>query len=201
MREEVLARQEDEVNKILEKASVSILGCGGLGSTIAMTLARCGLGKLYIYDFDKVELSNLNRQNYDQADLGKSKVLQTKKKIKETIPYTEVYGEEIYITRENLDEISQRSDIFIEAFDKKEMKTMVFDYFLEKKDKKLIMASGLSGLGDINDIKIKNLANVCMVGDFRSTPEEGLYLPYVGIVANLEALCAIKIIRGEKYGK
>ena len=201
MREEVLARQEDEVNKILEKASVSILGCGGLGSTIAMTLARCGLGKIYLYDFDKVELSNLNRQNYDQSDLGKSKVLQTKKKIKETIPYTEVYGEEIYITRENLDEISQRSDIFIEAFDKKEMKTMVFDYFLGKKDKKLIMASSLSGLGDIHDIKIKNLANVCMVGDFRSTPEEGLYLPYVGIVANIEALCAIKIIRGEKYGK
>lgn len=201
MRNEILKRQDPEINEILKKASVSILGCGGLGSNIAMILARCGLGEIYIYDYDKVELSNLNRQNYDQKDLGKSKVFQTKKKIEETVPCNKIFAEEVLITKDNLAEISGKTDIFIEAFDKKEMKSMVFEYFLGKDDKKLIMASGLSGLGDLSDIKVKKIKNISMVGDFKSSPEQGLYAPYIGIVANLEALLALKIIIGERNGK
>ena len=201
MRDEILKRQDSEINEKLKQAKVSILGCGGLGSNIAMALARCGLGEIHIYDFDKVEFSNLNRQNFNQNDLGKSKVGQTKKKIEESIPYTKVFANNLFITRENLDEISEKTDIFIEAFDKKEMKSLVFDYFLGKDDKKLVMASGLSGLGNFSDIKIKEIENVTMVGDFRSTPNEGLYAPYIGIVANLEALCALKLIIGERNVK
>lgn len=201
MRREILKRQDPEINKILENSRVSILGCGGLGSNIAMTLARCGVGELHLYDFDKVEYSNLNRQNYKISDLGKSKVFETKRLIEETIPYTKVIANELMISEENLDEIIGKNDIFIEAFDKKEMKSLVFDYFLGKKDKKLVMASGLSGLGNFCDIKIKEIENITMVGDFKSTPDEGLYAPYIGIVSNLEALCAVKIIIGEKNGK
>lgn len=201
MRDKILKRQDPYVNEILKDASVSILGCGGLGSNIAMSLARCGVGTIHLYDFDKVEYSNLNRQNYDQDDLGKSKVLQTKKKIHETIPYTKIYANEVYVSLDNLDEISEKTDIFIEAFDKKEMKSLVFEYFLGKKDKKLIIGSGLSGLGDLEDIKIKKIDNVTMIGDFTSSPESGLYLPYVGVIASLEALYAVKIIKGEYDGK
>ncbi len=201
MRDEILKRQDQKINEILAKAKVSILGCGGLGSNIAMALARSGLGEIHIYDFDKVEFSNLNRQNFGQNDLGKSKVGQTKKKIEEAIPYTKVFANNLFITKENLDEISQKTDIFIEAFDKKEMKSLVFEYFLGKDKKKLVMASGLSGLGDFTDIKIKKIDNVTMVGDFRSTPDQGLYAPYIGIVSNLEALCALKLIIGERNGK
>ena len=198
MRDEILKRQDSKINEKLKQAKVSILGCGGLGSNIAMALARCGLGEIHIYDFDKVEFSNLNRQNFDQNDLGKSKVVQTKKKIEETIPYTKVFANNLFITRENLDEISEKTDIFIEAFDKKEMKSLVFEYFLGKDKKKLVMASGLSGFGDFNDIKIKEIENVTMVGDFNSTPDQGLYAPYIGIISNLEALCALKLIIGER---
>lgn len=201
LREEILKRQDPYINKILENASVSILGCGGLGSNIAMSLARCGVGNIYIYDYDKVEYSNLNRQNYDMNDLGKSKVAQTKKRIGETIPYAKVHAKELKINWDNLSEISKKTDIFIEAFDKKEMKSLVFDYFLGKKGKKLIIGSGLSGLGDLDDIRIKKIDNVTMIGDFRTSPDQGLYLPYVGLVASLEALYAIKIIEGEANGK
>ena len=201
MRREILKRQDPEINKILENSRVSILGCGGLGSNIAMTLARCGVGELHLYDFDKVEYSNLNRQNYKISDLGKSKVFETKRLIEETIPYTKVIANELMISEENLDEIIEKADIFIEAFDKKEMKSLVFDYFLGKKDKKLVMASGLSALGNFCDIKIKEIENITIVGDFKSTPDEGLYAPYIGIISNLEALCVVKIIIGEKNGK
>ena len=201
MRDEILKRQDPEINEILKNAKVSILGCGGLGSNIAMALARCGLGEIHIYDYDKVELSNLNRQNYDQKDLGKLKVSQTKKKIEDTIPYTKVFSNNLFITKENLDDISEKTDIFIEAFDKKEMKSLVFEYFLGRKDKKLIIASGLSGLGDFSDIKVKKIENVTMVGDFKSSPDQGLYAPYLGIVSNIEALLALKIIIGERNGK
>ena len=201
MRREILKRQDSEINKILENSRVSILGCGGLGSNIAMTLARCGVGELHLYDFDKVEYSNLNRQNYKISDLGKSKVFETKRLIEETIPYTKVIANELMISEENLDEIIEKADIFIEAFDKKEMKSLVFDYFLGKKDKKLVMASGLSALGNFCDIKIKEIENITIVGDFKSTPDEGLYAPYIGIISNLEALCVVKIIIGEKNGK
>ncbi len=171
LREEILKRQDPYINKILENSSVSILGCGGLGSNIAMSLARCGIGHIYIYDYDKVEYSNLNRQNYDVADLGKSKVIQTKKRIEETIPYAKVYPRELKINWENLEKISKKTDIFIEAFDKKEMKSLVFDFFLGRKDKKLIIGSGLSGLGDLEDIRVKKIDNVTMIGDFRTSPE------------------------------
>ena len=201
MRDEILKRQDPEINEILKNAKVSILGCGGLGSNIAIVLARCGLGEIHIYDYDQVELSNLNRQNYDQNDLGKSKVIQTKKKIEASLPYIKVYAKEVLIGKENLDQISEKTDIFIEAFDKKAMKSLVFEYFLGRDDKKLIMASGLSGLGDFSDIKVKKIENVTMVGDFKSSPDQGLYAPYLGIVANLEALLALKIIIGERNGK
>lgn len=81
------------------------------------------------------------------------------------------------------------------------MKSLVFEYFLGKDKKKLVMASGLSGLGDFNNIKIKEIENVTMVGDFNSTPDQGLYAPYIGIVANLEVLCVLKLIIGERNVK
>ncbi|MDD7766914.1 MAG: ThiF family adenylyltransferase [Anaerococcus vaginalis] len=90
LRDKILKRQNKNDNEIFEKAKVSILGCGGLGSNVAMILARAGIGEIFLYDFDKVEYSNLNRQNYKISDIGKEKVLATKKTIEETIPYTKI---------------------------------------------------------------------------------------------------------------
>lgn len=200
IREKVLQRQDPLVNEKLKDAKVSILGCGGLGSNIAMTLARSGVGELYLYDFDRVEYSNINRQNYCLDELGGDKASLTKKKIETTLPYVKCHSQNIYLTAENMDSIVDRTDIFIEAFDNKESKTMLFDYFVGKKGKYLITASGVSGLGDLANIRIKQIENVTMIGDFNSKPDQGLYLAYVGIMANLEALTAIKIIKGDYNG-
>ena len=201
IREKVLERQDPIVNEKLKDAKVSILGCGGLGSNIAMTLARSGIGELYLYDFDLIEYSNLNRQNFTLDELGGDKAELTKKKIESTLPYVKCHNQNIYLDTESMDSIVDRTDIFIEAFDNKESKTMLFDYFVGRQDKYLITGNGVSGLGELSDIKIKQIENVIMIGDFNSNPDEGLYLAYVSLIANLEALTAIKIIKGDYYGK
>lgn len=201
IREKVLKRQDPIINDKLKNAKISILGCGGLGSNIAMTLARSGVGELFLYDFDKVEYSNLNRQNYIIDEIGGYKADLTKKKIENTLPYVKCHSKNIYLDPKSMDKISDKSNIFIEAFDNKESKIMLFDYFVGKNDKYLITGSGVSGLGKLENIKIKQIENVTMIGDFNSNPEDGLYLAYVSIIANLEALTAIKIIKGDYCGK
>ena len=202
IRDEILKRQDPLVNEKLKNAKVSILGCGGLGSNIAMTLARAGVGELFLYDFDRIEPSNLNRQNYTVDELGGSKEDITRDKITKTLPYVKCHSENIYLTMDNMDQISDRTDIFIEAFDNHKSKTMLFDYFVGKAGKHLITCSGLSGLGSLSDIKEKQIENVRLIGDFKSKPDQGLYLAYVGVIANLMALAAIKlIVEGENHGK
>lgn len=201
MRDEILIRQDKKINDILKDARVSIMGCGGLGSNIAMMLARSGVGNLFIYDFDKVEMSNLNRQNYEIADIGKSKVFETKRKIENALPHIKVYAKEVFIDKTTIGDISQKSDIFVEAFDNRKSKVFVFDYFSQKKGKFLLTASGLSGLGNLSDIRVKKIDNVTLVGDFKSKVESGLYMPYISAIASIEALETLKIIIGDLYGK
>lgn len=201
-RDQVLIRQDRALSDLFEKAQVSILGCGGLGSNIAMMLARAGVGRLFLYDFDKVEPSNLNRQNYTYKELGQSKVLTTKERILETLPYVKVEAEEVHIDKTSIGKIGERTDFFVEAFDNEKSKALVFDYFVGRKGKYLVSASGLSGLGDLSDIRIKRIENVTLIGDFKSRPDRGLYLPYVSLVASLEALEVLKIIEdGGKNGR
>ena len=202
LRDKILKRQNEKDKEIFKKAKVSILGCVGLGSNVAMILARAGIGEIFLYDFDKVEYSNLNRQNYKISDIGKEKVLATKKIIEETIPYTKIYAKNIYVDEKNLDEIIEKTDYFIEAFDDKNSKVKLFDYFSKKENKFLFTASGMAGLGDISDIKVKKMNNITMVGDFKSdAKKEGLYLAYVLIMASLESLECLKKIRKDYYGR
>ena len=202
LRDKILKRQNKNDNQIFKNSKVSVLGCGGLGSNIAMILARAGIGEIYLYDFDKVEYSNLNRQNYKISDIGKEKVLATKKIIEETIPYAKVHAKNMCLDEKNMDEIVENTDYFIEAFDNRESKVMAFDYFSKKENKFLFTASGMAGLGDFSDIKIKKINNITMVGDFKSdAKKDGLYLAYVSIMASLEALECLKKIRKDYYGR
>ena len=202
LRDKILKRQNKKDNEIFEKAKVSILGCGGLGSNVAMILARAGIGEIFLYDFDNVEYSNLNRQNYKISDFGKEKILATKNIIEETIPYTKIHIKNMHLDEKNMDEIVENTDYFIEAFDNRESKTMAFDYFSKKENKFLFTASGMAGLGDFSDIKIKKINNITMVGDFKSDAnKDGLYLAYVSIMASLEALECLKKIRKDYYGR
>ena len=67
-------RFSPDIHQNLKLASVAIAGAGGLGSNIAVMLARSGIGHLHIVDFDIVDITNLNRQAYTVKHIGSRKV-------------------------------------------------------------------------------------------------------------------------------
>ena len=81
MRQALEMRHTKKVQDKLEKSHVAVCGLGGLGSAIAFSLARCGVGHLHLIDFDRVDLTNLNRQQYAIEQLGMEKPYALKKEI------------------------------------------------------------------------------------------------------------------------
>lgn len=173
-------------NKI-SVATVAICGLGGLGSNIAIALARAGIGKLILIDFDKVELTNLHRQQYKVSQIGKYKTEALKENLLEIAPYLHIETQTLRINERNVAELLKDADIVCEAFDVAETKAMLTDVVLEKMpDKFLVTASGMAGVGDANLIKTRKITNhfyIC--GDEVSDIEDGM-----GLVSSRVMLCA-----------
>ena len=113
-------RHGERIYNILSHSSVAIAGLGGLGSNIAMYLARAGVGHLHLVDFDKVDITNLNRQQYDIADLGTLKTDALTKNIKRFNPFIEITSQCVKVNEDNAAEIFGGYKIVCEAFDKAE---------------------------------------------------------------------------------
>ena len=88
--EDLLKRNVKGIAKKLKETKVCILGLGGLGSNVAVLLARAGIGSLKLVDFDTVEASNLNRQQYRISHIGMKKTEAIKIIIKEINPFVEI---------------------------------------------------------------------------------------------------------------
>jgi adenylyltransferase/sulfurtransferase len=98
--------------------SVLCIGAGGLGSPVALYLAAAGIGRLGIVDFDRVELSNLQRQIiHGSEDLGQPKAQSAKKGIQRVNPQVEVVLHETRLTSQNALDIIQAYDIVIDGTD------------------------------------------------------------------------------------
>ena len=199
--EDLLKRNLKGIAKKLKKVEVCILGLGGLGSNVAVLLARAGIGSLKLVDFDMVEASNLNRQQYRISHIGLKKTEAMKTIIKEINPFVEVETLDIKVNRENIHSIVGDIEIVVEAFDRAETKAMTLEELLAKKNKIVVSASGMAGLGPANEIvtrKIKD--NFYLIGDNYSDYEE-----YSGIMSTRVMLCAahqanivLRLILGEK---
>lgn len=194
LRSKVLARQDGGFNNKLGKARVLIFGAGGLGSNVAMMLARAGISTIDIVDFDYVEETNLNRQIYGVEDIGKSKVEACKDLICKAIPYANINIHLLKVNVQNLDYFLDLSNIFIEAFDKAESKSFIFDKFIGLKDKYLISVNGIAGLDICESLKVKRFENITVFGDFESLEDKGLYSAKVMFYAALEAGETLKLI-------
>ena len=101
----LIERHTMAVHKKLKNAKIAIAGIGGLGSNIAVSLARIGVGHLFVVDFDAVDMSNLNRQQYYYRQLGMSKTDAITEIIHEINPYIDVKSKTVKVTEANAAEI------------------------------------------------------------------------------------------------
>jgi sulfur carrier protein ThiS adenylyltransferase len=151
----------------LRRSVVGIAGLGGLGSNVAVALARSGVGKLIIADFDNVEQSNLNRQHYFADQLGISKVDCMVENLRRINTSVEVVGHKVTLNAGNIPQIFSDADCIAECFDAATAKQMFVETVLVKMGGvKIVSVSGLGGYGKSNEIKTKRVSpRLVMVGD------------------------------------
>jgi sulfur carrier protein ThiS adenylyltransferase len=195
------ARHTPGVHARLKTATVGIAGVGGLGSAIAVALARVGVGRLVIADFDVVEPSNLNRQQYFTDQIGMFKVEALAANVQRINPYITVEHHTVLLDPANIPAIFSGCSLIVEAFDRADMKAMLVNTVLEQMpDVTIIAASGLAGYGSNNTIKTSKISNrLYLVGDgvSEAQPGNGLMAPRVGIAASHQANQVIRCILGE----
>lgn len=192
----MVSRHTPGIHKRLKGLKVLIAGCGGLGSNVAISLARIGVGSLKLLDFDVVEPSNLNRQQYYIDDIGEFKVIALKRNLIRINPFIKIEDLNIKLSEKNMD-VLEEVDIIIEAFDNPEYKALLANHVLSKmKEKYLISSSGMAGFYDSNLIKTKKINNKFYIcGDLVNEAKEGcgLMAPRVAICANHMANLVIEI--------
>ncbi|MGB8951404.1 MAG: sulfur carrier protein ThiS adenylyltransferase ThiF [Candidatus Aminicenantales bacterium] len=190
-------KRDSSVLSALSRSVVGIVGAGGLGSNIAVTLARAGVGKLVIADFDRVEPPDLNRQYYFIDQIGKPKVDALLENLKRINPFSDYEMHNLKVTRENIREIYASVDLLIEALDQAEQKQMIIESWLGHYPRKpIIVASGLAGYGKNNKIHQRKLGNLYICGDEESECDEGIspMAPRVAVVANMQANLAVELL-------
>lgn len=187
----------EEVEKLSE-SRVAVAGLGGLGSNTAVFLARAGIGHLHLIDFDKVDITNLNRQHYFISHLGRYKTEALKEQLLQINPWLDIETSCEVVREENVLRLFQNEDIICEAFDRPENKAMLVNSCLELfPEKILVCASGMAGWGRSNDIITRQVGrNFYLCGDETSGIEngEGLIAPRVALCAAHEANLIIELI-------
>ena len=201
MDEALIARHGTELHARLSHASVAICGLGGLGSNIAIALARAGVGHLHLIDFDRVDISNLNRQQYFVRQLGQFKTEALRDNLKEIAPYMEVATSTVRVMEENIPSLVADADVICEAFDKAEAKAMLVNAVLDCfPDKWLVAGNGMAGKESANSIRTRRVGRrLILCGDGVSDVEASgtLFSARVMACAAHEALAVIRIIAGD----
>jgi sulfur carrier protein ThiS adenylyltransferase len=196
--EMLIERHGKSVHQKLKAATVGIAGLGGLGSNVAVSLARIGVGKLIIADFDVVEPSNLNRQQYFIDQLGANKVEALTENLKRINPYIKIDGHPVKLTPDNIQKTFSGCRIIAECFDKAQQKQMLVETVLNTMNDVIIVAvSGLGGYGKSNEIQTRRLSDrLILIGDSSSGIEAGFSLmaPRVAIAAGHQANAIVELI-------
>ncbi len=193
-------RHGKELQQKFTSACIAICGLGGLGSNVAISLARAGVEKLILIDFDKVDISNLHRQQYNVSQLGMYKTDAMKQMLSEIAPYCEIVMHTEKITEDNLSLIAD-CDIVCECFDNAECKSMLVNGVAEQyPDKYIISASGMSGLHTGNTIQTKKLGKklyICGDGMSDVNSDGTVFAPRVMLCASHQANTVLRIIAGK----
>ncbi len=194
------ARHTPGVHDKVKQTTVGIAGVGGLGSLIAIALARTGIGHLIIADFDIVEPSNLNRQQYFLDQIGLPKVYALHDTLARINPNVRVTSCHLKLTPGNIAEVFGHAHILVEAFDVAEQKVMLIETFANRfPDRPIVAASGMAGSGPANTVQTQKVAgNLYLCGDgcTAAAPGTGLMAPRVGIAAHHQANAVLRLLLG-----
>lgn len=198
IRRALTVRHTEALQKKLERACVAIAGLGGLGSHVAFSLARMGVGHLCLMDFDTVDLTNLNRQQYFLRHVGRLKTDALSEQLRELNPYLDIRTDCVCVTEENVPFLFAETDIVCEAFDAPEAKAMLVNGILEHfPEKYLVAASGMAGYGDSNRIRTRRItSHFYLCGDEVSDAAScgGLMAARVALCAAHEANLIVQLI-------
>jgi sulfur carrier protein ThiS adenylyltransferase len=192
------ARHTPGVHDKVKKGRVGIAGLGGLGSHIAVMLARTGVGNLLLADFDVVEPSNLNRQNYMISHLGMKKTEAMKEQLAQINPYIHVETRDIKIDRKNAAGVFSGCAIICEAFDAPETKASFTTAVLgELPGVFLVGASGMAGYTSANRIRTERRMNryyICGDQESEAAMGNGLMAPRVQVCAGHQANMVLRLL-------
>lgn len=180
----------EEIAAYLGRFTVGIAGCGGLGSNCAVALARSGVGKLIVADYDIVTQQNLNRQYYFHDQIGRLKVHALRENIGRINPSISVKAFDIKLCISDVLELFAGCDVIVEAFDKAEMKQMIIETVLTQMPGKfLVTGIGMAGWGHSELIHMRRSGQLLICGDEVSevSPSNPPLAPRVAMVANMQA--------------
>lgn len=201
LREALRERIGGELLNKYENSTVAVCGLGGLGSNIAIALARAGVGRLILIDFDTVDITNMNRQQYKISQIGMAKTEALKDNLLEIAPYIELELHQTRMDRTNYDPLLKDADVICEAFDKAEEKSRLVDFVMENMpDKYLIAGSGMAGLSSPNSIKTHRVTKkfyLCGDGESDVDIDGSLFAPRVMLCAAHQATTVLRILAGE----
>ena len=197
----LIARHGLDLHKRFSSATVAVCGLGGLGSNIAIAMARVGIGKLLLIDFDRVDITNLHRQQYKANQIGLYKADALAENLVEIAPYTEITAVTAKITEENFADLLKEADVVCEAFDNAEAKAMLVNGVLEQlPDCYLVAASGMAGMDTPNTIRTRKvMKRFYLCGDETNDVADtvGLVAPRVMLCAAHQAHTVLRILAGE----
>lgn len=201
MRAALAARHGRERQEKFSAAAVAVCGLGGLGSNIAIALARAGVGRLILIDFDRVDVTNLHRQQYKAGQVGRYKAEALAENLREIAPYIQLEPHTAPIEPANAPALLAGAEVVCEAFDDPVCKSMLTDVVLEQlPDAVLIGASGMAGLGSANRIQTRRVARrfyLCGDGVSAVGEGEGLYASRVMVCAAHQAHMVLRVLAGE----
>lgn len=196
-----VGRIGEEAVRRLETAAVGIAGLGGLGSHIAVLLARMGVGRLVLADFDRVDLTNLHRQRYDLDQVGLYKTQAIAAALKRIDPYLACELHTERVTPANAAALFGGCAIVCEAFDRPDQKAMLTETLLAQcPDSVIVSGSGMAGTASANAIQTRRALSrlyLCGDGETDVAREGSLAASRVAACAAHQAHMVLRLILGQ----
>lgn len=161
----------NELQKI-QSVKIGIGGAGGLGSNAAMMLVRTGFDKLEVLDFDIIEASNLNRQQYYADEVGLSKVEVLEKRLLAINPDLRITIHKTKWSPGIGNQFFKDCDFIVEAFDQVDFKHQFVNFYHDRA-KYIVSGVGMAGLLEKQPMKIKKMGNIYFAGDITTCAHKG----------------------------